>query len=93
MPRAFYSKIRIFKVIGAPQYDLEHFSKKYKGCLGVTSKCFCTQASVIRKIEILKIISTQCFFTPKSEFSRSLENLKMTLNISEKNIGVSWYQL
>ena len=28
----------------------------------------------------------KCCFTPKSEFSRSLEHLKMTLYISEKTI-------
>src|SRR6218665_3994721 len=32
-------------------------------------------------------ICAKCCFTPKSEFSRSLEHLKMTLNFSEKTIG------
>jgi len=44
-------------------------------------------SNVIRKKELFKkYISAKCFFTKKSEFSRSLENLKMTLKISEKNI-------
>jgi len=61
--------------------------KTYRERLGTNSKCFRTQTSVIRKIEILKNFSDKCYFTEKSEFSRSFWLIKMTLKNSDKKLG------
>jgi len=50
--------------------------------LNVSTPGLCYQ----KERNIFKKYECKCFFTKKSEFSRSLENLKMTLNISAKNI-------
>jgi len=69
MPSAFFTQKSEFS------RTLEHLkmtldiSEKYRGCLGASSKCLCTQASVIRKIEIfLKNISTKCILMKNPNF-------------------------
>ena len=58
-----------------------NISEKYRGILGTSCKCFRTQAtcSVIRKKEILRNNTAKCCLTEKSELSRSLWEIKMTL--------------
>jgi len=57
--------------------------KKYRDCLGTSSKRVRTQASVIRKKDLNNTSAKYCFIE-NSEFSRLLWNLKMTLKNSEK---------
>ena len=43
-----------------------NISEKFRGCLGISSNCFSTHASVIRKIEILKKILVPSAFLLKN---------------------------
>src|SRR6218665_2255725 len=90
----FYSKIRIFKVVRAPQNDPEYFLINIGGGLVLVLNVSASRIVLSeRKRYLKKLLVPSAFFTQKSEFFKVIGEIQNELEYFWKKYrALSWYQ-